>query len=240
MRKENTTRQPRKVLRTVFRALALGIMLVIVTLVAWHFVWKYSGSSQWKPEMEKNGVTIYSVKVPGRSLKDWKAVRRLETSLNGAVAAMTSTTTEDCAYFNPNCVSIASIQPWDPRKLSYIHLYRVNVPAPMSPRELLVKVQASQDPKSKAVFVEVTAHPDDLPKNDCCVRLTEYHTVWQFTPLGNGETEAELRVHMDHELPYFMINRLSPGALYSMFSLLPPYFSRAEFQQAKFDSIVEK
>src|SRR6185369_1310488 len=130
MTEEKIAGRPRRVLRTILKTLALGIALVVVFLVVAHFAWKYSGSGQWKLEREKNGVKVYSLKTPGRTLKDWKAVRRLKTTLNGAVAAMATTTTEDCSEFNANCVSVQSIKAWDPRELTSVHLYRANAPKP--------------------------------------------------------------------------------------------------------------
>jgi hypothetical protein len=211
-----------------------------VLLAAAHLIWKYSGAHQWKLEREKNGIKIYSLKAPGSCLKDWKAVRRLKTTLNGAVAAMATTATEDCSEFSPNCVSVQAIQRWSPRDLTGIHLYRIKFPSPLSPRELLIKTQASQDPQSKSVVVVFSARPDDLPRNNCCFRITEYQNAWRFTPLENGEAEVELLVHMDQGIPYFVINRVAPSALLKMFSHLPTYFNQEKWQQARFDSIKEK
>ena len=239
MTEENTAVRPRRVGRTILKTLALGFALVVVLLVVAHFAWKYSGSGQWKLEREKNGIKVYSMKIPGRTLKDWKAVRRLKTTLNGAVAAMATTTTEDCAEFNANCVSVQSVKDWNPRDLTSVHLYRANAPKPFLPRELLISTHASQNPQNKAVLIEFLARPDDLPRHDCCLRITEYRNSWRFTPLGNGETEAELVVHMDQGVPYPLMNRISPNVLIKMFGHIPAYFAKPKWQQAKFDSIKE-
>src|SRR5437588_441207 len=127
MTNENIAAQSKK-RHPVLKAVAIGSVIVIAGLVAGHFAWKYSGSNQWTFEREKNGIKVYSLKTPGRCLKDWKAVTRVKTTLNGALAAMTTTKTEDCAEFNPNCVSIQSIRPWSAQNLSGIHLYRAAAP----------------------------------------------------------------------------------------------------------------
>jgi hypothetical protein len=215
-------------------------VVVPAILAASHFAWKYQGSSQWQAVIAKNGITVYSRKTPGSVLKDWRAVMRLRTTLNGAVAAMTSTETADCAEWYPGCESVQSVQPWNSRELTYIHLFRGKYPAPYSPREMVVKARAFQDPQSKAAMVEFVARPNDLPGNECCVRITEYHNTWRFTPLENGESEVELIVHMDQKLPYFLVNRVAPGALYKLFCRLPGLLDKEKWQHARFDSIKEK
>ena len=240
MSEENIARKPGTRTRAVLKFLAIGCIVVLVLAGAAHLLWKYSGSNKWELEREKNGVRIYSMKIPGRSLKDWKAVRRIKLTLNGAVAAMSSTETEECAAWAPGCVSVQSIQAWNPQNLNYIHLYRIALPSPFSPREVLIKAQASQDPISKAVSMEFLAHPDDLPRNQCCFRITEMRNVWRFTPLENGEMEVELHLHGDQGVPYPIINHFMPPILYRLFFHLQQRLSKEKWQSMRFDSIKEK
>ncbi|HEX7679466.1 MAG TPA: hypothetical protein VF713_15145 [Thermoanaerobaculia bacterium] len=240
MTRENRTGQPSGVWSGVLKALTAVGVLGIVSLGAGHLAWKYSGSNQWQPVIEKDGIKIYSRKTPGFVLKDWKGIRRVRTTLNGAVAAMTSTKTEDCAEWYRNCVSVQSVQPWNSLQLSYIHLFRTEYPAPFGAREILVEARASQEAQSKAVVVQFVARPNDLPPNECCVRITEYHNTWRFGPRDGGDREVELVVHMDQKLPYFLVNRVAPGALYKVFSRLPELFNEEKWQHAKFDSIEEQ
>src|SRR5205085_4603852 len=143
----------------------------------------YSGSNQWKLEIDRDKVQVYSLKTPGKAMKDFKAVTRIKSRLSPIVASMVSTQTEDCAAWAPSCRSLQSIQPFNPQDMTYIHAYRLNYPRPFSPREFILNAKVTQDPRSKIVLVEFTALPDALPKHECCVRVERMHNSRKFTPL---------------------------------------------------------
>jgi hypothetical protein len=225
--------------KRILRGLSIGVVAVIAIFVVAHFVWKQSGDNQWKLEKEKRGVKVYSRKSPGSSLKDWKAVRKVELTLNRAVAGMMSTESEDCAAWAPSCVSVKAIQPWNAHNLSYVQLYRVNYPKPFSPREIVIDAKGTQDPKSKAVVVAFVSRPDAVPENECCVRLGVYEASWHFIPAGAGELEIQLHMHADPGIPYVLVNALTGESLYRLFTHLPRLLTREKFQNAKFEGIQE-
>jgi START domain len=240
MTKVNMPSQPKRVLRKVGKVLLFGIALVITILVSSHFAWKYSGSKEWKLEVDENGIQVYSLKVPGSALKRFKAVGRVKTTLNRAVAEMISTDLQDCAEWMGSKCEIESLQPWNPQDMSHISFYRINYSSPFSPREFVLKVQVSQDPQSKAVLVEFIAIPDKLPRNKCCLRVENMHNSWRFTPLENGEVEVELQTNVDEGLPYLIVNRNSPRMLHGLFTILEQRYNREKWLRAKLDLVKEK
>jgi len=223
--------QLRKVLRTISKVLLIGTGLLVAGLLVAHLVWKYSGSGQWEQVLSKNGVTIYARKNPGSTLKEFKGVRTVKTTLNTAVAAMKSTDIEDCADWIPGCASGMDVERWNPQGKYFIHYYHVNYGGPFSPREFLLKTHFTRTAE-KGVLVEFTALPNLLPRHDCCYRIEDMHNSWRYTPLANGDVQVELQVHMDHGLPYFMINRGAPYGLYSLFSELPRLINKDKFTHA--------
>jgi hypothetical protein len=239
MTTENT-RQKSSVVRRIMKVLGYAGMLAVVVLAVAHFVWKYSGTNEWKLEIDKKGVQVYSRKASGSTLKDFKVVRRVKTTLNRAVAAMISTDTEDCAEWSPGCVSEKTIQPWNPRDLTYVQLYRMSYPKPFVPREFIINAKTTQDPVTKAVLVDFTTLPDAIPHNSCCIRIAGFHDQWRITPLENGEVQVELSAHVDPKLPYVIFNRYAPRGLYWFFNLgLSKYLNKPKFEQAKFEGIQE-
>jgi hypothetical protein len=240
MTKENTSIQPRRVLGTIFRVLAIGGALVLTILVAAHFAWKYSGSNQWEPVIDKDGIKIYTLKAPGEVVERVRGVTHVKTTLNAAVAMMMQTDTKACREWFPGCTSVQAIQPWNPEDLTYIHLYRLTAFRPFSPREWLLKARASQDPQTKSVLIEFLAVPDELPQNSCCFRVSHLHNTWRFTPLDNGLVEVENRQNVDLGIPYVMFNRFIPSAMYRVLARLPKYLEDDRLQQAKYDLIKEK
>ena len=220
--------QLRKVVKTVskFTAYAIGVVIAVVLIA--HVSWKYSGSSQWELELEKDDVKIYSRKTPGRALKDFRAVRTVETTVEKAVAAMASTDIEDCADWIPGCASGKTVEKWNPKERSFVHFYQVNYGDPLSPREFLLKTQFART-ENNGVKVDFIAVPDRLPRNECCYRIAEMHNTWRYTPIGDRKLQVELQVHMDHGLPYFLINKGAPHGLHQLFTALPRLLNKPKF-----------
>jgi hypothetical protein len=223
-------------LRRAFRVLGIGLAVVAVAIVAAHFIWKYSGSNEWKKRIDKNGITVWSRKTPGSTLMDIKALRLVKTRVP---VALTSFMGESCDDFVPGCISGRDIEPWNARELSSTGIWVVKFPFPLAPREYLLKTQISQDPNTKAAMMRVTALPDLLPRNKCCYRIPVVDNRWLFTPRGDGNVEVLFTMHMDQGLPYFMVNMMTPKATYKIFDELPAHFGKPKYQNAKLDYIKE-
>ena len=221
------------------KVLLTGIVTVTLALVAAHYVWKYSGSNEWKFVNEANGVRVYALKAPGSTLEQFKGVTRIKAPLHAVMATMTDTSTEACREFVPGCVSGRILQPWDPQKHSFIQAYRLMLPKPMVPRDLVIRSSFSQDPKTKALFVECDALPDLLPPDPCCYHITHMHNSWRYTPVGNGELELEFRSNYDIGLPYFLVNHAGPSGIPQFLPKLAKVFNRDKYQHTEFAFVRE-
>src|ERR1051326_4737495 len=82
----------RKLLRI---ALVTGLILVVGYFTA-TAVWKRSGSGKWQLEIDKDGVQVYSKKSPGATLKEFRAVTKVKTSLQHVVAVFTDSSLQHC------------------------------------------------------------------------------------------------------------------------------------------------
>jgi hypothetical protein len=219
-------------------ALALVVILSVAPFASKaHFARKYSGSNQWELEIDKDGVKVYSLKSPDSPLNKFKAVTRIKTTLSRAVASMLDPDLENCVDWNELCVIVQSVEPWNPQGQYLINYYRSNNPPPLPPRDQVLKIQVTQDAKSKAVLIEVTALPDRLPKNDCCFRVTHMRNSWRYTPVENGEIEIEHQQDADRGYPYDKVNQRTPDNLYRTFRRLPELLNKEKYHHASFDFI---
>ena len=236
MTSESTNTQPKKVSGRKLRLLGSGGALLLTIAVAVHFTWMYSGSNRWESVIDKNGTQVYTLKAPGSLVKRVKGVTHVKASMNTVAAAMMSGTTEDCKKWFPGCSSIQSIKSSNAQ--DRIFLFRVKAFRPFAPREFLLEGRTTQDSQTKAVTVEFTAVPDEIPQNACCYRVSHMANSWRFTPLDNGLVEVENRVNMDIGIPYFMFNRFMPGGQFRMLGRLQKYLD--EKKGATFEGIEEK
>lgn len=225
-------------LRKVLRVLTVVVVLGAAGIAAAHFAWKYSGSGQWVQAIDKDGIKIYTRKLPGSTLKEIRAVTRVKTRLMTAVAALAAEhSNEDCSTWIEGCVGQKTVIPYNRRDLTVTELITVKYPPPFSPREFLVAMKVTQEPKTKAVTVDYKAVPDLLPPNDCCHRVQDMHNVWVFTPLSENEIGVDYTMHLDQGLPYVMFNRVAPQIVYDVVRELPEH--HAKYQNARVEMIVE-
>ncbi len=231
--------EPTKKSRKILKILTFGCVLVIAALVVAHFAWKYSGSNTWKLIQEKNGVTIYALKVPGATLQQFKAVFRIKTTLNRVVATMTDHSTEGCRKFVPGCIAGPVLKEMDPQNLNFIQSYRIVFKRFFAPRDFVGRGQFSQDPQSRVLVADFLTLPGLVPLDPCCVRVTKMHNTWRFTPLGDGQVEVEWVANYDPGLPYWAFNLLSPIGLPAFRARAERVFNSEKYQHQQFAWIKE-
>lgn len=216
--------------------------LVLVIFFA-NIAWKMSGSTQWKLELEKNGVKVYSLKAPGDYNKQYKAVMRGKYSLNQLVAGLIQNATpENCAKNIPGCVEMKVIDAWNSNTMTDTVMWKLKLPDPFSPRETVIRSQISQDPKTRVVSVDVLAAPNSMPRNADAVRLVHMQNRWVYRPVGKGEVEIEFLqdIDMGGMFPSFLLNLAGAEETYKFIhDQLPPLLDKEHLRNAKYDFIVE-
>jgi len=218
----NSTLQPRKRrLGRVLKAISLVALVVVASLFVAHVIWKHAGSNQWTLEMDKNGIEIYSLKAPGSTLKQFKAVRRVKTTLVRAVGPMIEGDAESCAKWVPGCAGVETVEPWNSKELYGIDLWRMNLHFPFQPREFLLKTQVFPDRQTKTVRIDIVAFPDMRPRDKCCFRIENMHNIWQFKPVDSDQVEVQFVDNMDFGIPYVLANAMGAKNVYGMFEQLP-------------------
>jgi hypothetical protein len=210
-----------------------GLALIVVALFVLHLRWVYSGSAQWELAGERGGVTLYSRKLPGTGLKRFKAIDRVAASLSSVVAAMRDNDIGPEVGF----VDGRDLEGGTP------HLFYTSFHSPMplmfKTREYVVKNVLTQDPQTKEVLFIVTAAPDRLPPDPCCVRVTKMDNSWRLTPQENGEVQIEWAINMDAGgfAPYFLLNQAYPDFMYQKFPVMTEIMRREKYRNVKLDYI---
>ena len=220
-----------------------ALAALIVAVYAANVLWKMSGSNRWELETEKNGVKIYSLKAPGSSLMQFKAVMRARYSLNHLIAGLIENSNmEVCRKFIPACVDMQVVEPWSSRTLSDTVLWKLQLPGPFAPREIILQSQVAQDPVTKKIVVDILAAPNKLPRNKDAVRVTHIQNRWTYTPLGNGEVEIEFLqdADMGGMFPDFLQNLAGVSSTYQFIhDQLPALLDSEKLRRTRYDFIEE-
>jgi hypothetical protein len=227
--------KPRTSLRKILKVLWIASVCLVSLCFVAVLVWRYSGSNQWELLGDKNGVRVYTLKEPGMDLLQVKGVMRVRSTLAGLVAMNL-----DLSFCDEMGCKDTGVLERDDDQLQYVH-FRFDLPFPFKPREFVVRTHTYQNPKTHDVLMEVSAAPDKMPPNSCCLRVTEMNNTIRFIPLGNGQVEIEYIQHLNEGgyLPFFMLNRARSELMFANLPKLQGFLDREKYKSAKYDFIKE-
>jgi hypothetical protein len=227
--------------RRIAHLTVYGLAALIVAVYVANVLWKMSGTNRWELAADRNGVKIYSLKAPGSSLKQFKAVMRARYSLNHLIAGLIENSNIDvCRRFIPACVDVQVVEPWSSKTMSDTVLWKLRFPAPFSPREVILQSQVAQDEATKKIVVDILAAPNKVARNKGTVRVTHIQNRWTYTPLGNNEVEIEFLQDADMGglFPDFLQNLAGVSTTYQFIhDQLPALLDNEKLRQTHYDFI---
>ena len=159
---------------------------------------------QWKEKRNKDGIVIYTSKVPGSKYKAVRGVMVVKASLSSLVALVMDGAS--CAKWADLCKesrvheSISATE-------KYVYNYN-DLPFPVSDRDALTHVVWRQDPQTLKVTMTSKATIGRLAKTQA-VRIEEALSQWHFSPHGEGEVLVEMFAHINPNgpTPAWLTNR---------------------------------
>jgi len=222
----------------VGRFLLGGALVLIVAGIVAHLAWKYSGSNQWKKTAERKGVTLYTMKSPGAAVEKFKAVWKIHSKLGRFVMWATDAKGDSMRRES----GLYDLRVLD-RQNARVHRVAWKQPLAsfLEPRQFVTKNEFSQNPTTKVLLYAVSAIPDAVPPDDCCVRVQVMDNSWTLTPLKDGEIEVEWYVNMDigGSIPYFLQNSVQPGGMMRFAPKVESFIEIAKYKNAQFDWLRE-
>lgn len=236
MKKESSLSQSsgnRSLWGKIVRVLLWVVFSFIVLLFVAHFYGLYSGSGEWKPEGEVNGIKMFSKKSPGSLLNQFKMEMILEEPIDVLISAFVDP--DMCDFVGCKGELIEDFG----EQIKYIK-FVFKVRDPYKPREMVVKSQLTFFPNGD-FLVEVDAVPDYIPLDDCCFRVTDMNNTWLFTPVGDSKFKLEYIVdqNMGGFMPYFLYNIRYPDSGYHQLGVLQNTILKADRYQTKAEFIPE-
>jgi len=222
--------------RTAFKYGRMSVVVIVIAIISAHFIWKSSGTSEWKIVKDENGMKIESMKIPGDVLLKYKLNMRVKAPLSDLVFYMTDINTgRDLGAIDVKRLEHV-VAP--PVVISY-DTYKIDLGSPIGLREVVILNQYSQDPVTKVVSINILAAPNELSPNDTVTRLVHLSNHWTYTPLENGEVNVQLISDMDLRLPYLLSNLVFPKVMYDTTDQMRILLKTAKFQNKHVDYVTE-
>ena len=165
----------------------------------------------WKKKKDKDGIAIYTSKVPGSPYNALRGVMVVNGSASSLVSLVQDTST--CSQWVDLCRE-ARIHKRISDTEYYVYSYN-DIPFPVSDRDVIAKTVWTQDLDSLKITMSSTPTPDLIPKTKA-VRIKEAFSQWHFTPRSDGTTLVENFAHINPNgpTPAWLTNRLLVSSPY--------------------------
>ena len=207
-------------------------LLVAVSTLIWA-----DAKPDFTVEKQKNGVTVYTRKIEGSALKEFKGVTSIKTSLTSLIALM-----DDTAAYTQwlhNVTEAKLIQ-----KINYyerITYTVIHAPWPVSDRDTITYSKITQDPKTKVITINLKGMPDKMPPQGGRVRVPALKGFWQFIPNKSGSVTVIYQVHSEPggSIPDAIANSTTTDIPYNTLLNMHKVVKGEKYQNAKIPEVKE-
>ncbi|MDO8674788.1 MAG: START domain-containing protein [Candidatus Omnitrophota bacterium] len=185
----------------------------------------YAGENPWKLRINDQGVSVYTRKVDGSPILEFKGDMIVDAPLAKIVALFEDEKGLPVWYYQ--CTQARLLKDEGPQdKVLYIVL---DLPWPVAHRDSIFRRSKSSDTNG-AVSYSIKALPDELPLKKGMVRVQAINSVWRFTPLADGQTEIYFQQHSDPggSIPALLVNRLVKDIPFNSFKNFRQFIKDSE------------
>ena len=153
----------------------------------------HAQNANWKCVKNSDSVLVYSRKSDSANFRIIKATTELKTSLSALVSLLTDAPHhKNWVYMNKKAEILKKDNPF-----FWVIYSQINVPWPVTDRDIISKTRMKQDPVTKEVTIHAEADPDYLPENPDHVRIPYAVAEWHFIPQGNGRVKVIFTIEVD-------------------------------------------
>lgn len=146
----------------------------------------------WELAKNKGGVKVYTRQPDGKTIKEFKAVMQIKTTIDQLVNLLENV--EDYTDWQSSLSDSYTI-----KKLSsserYIY-YALDLPWPLSDRDVVTHFKKIKYKSEKVVFL-LNSKPDYIKTKTDFVRIRDAQGSWSLTPLSNGYIQVVYRSYGD-------------------------------------------
>lgn len=213
------------------KILLLGVVLIgVAQLVG-------DAPAEFTLDKDKHGVKVYTRKIEGSSLKEFKGVTAIKTSLTSLVALMDDTDSYTQWLHNVKGAKLVQLINQKER-ITWTH---INAPWPVSDRDTVTYSKIVQDPKSKTVTIYLKGVADKYPVQSGKVRVPALKGFWQFIPNASGYVTVIYQVHSDPggSIPDAIANATATDIPYHTLLNMHKLVKNEKYQNAKIAEVKE-
>lgn len=196
------------------------------------------GQNGWTLKENKGGIEIYTKQATINP--DLKAIRvrcTLPATLTQFVAVILDVNTgADWVYSTKSSVLLKQVSP------SELYYYsEVKLPWPVSNRDFVAHLIASQNPQTKVVTIDGPVVANYVAEKKNIVRVNKATGKWIIAPKGKNSVSIEYTLETDPagSLPAWLVNLFVTKGPYETFKKLQEQLQKPVYQKAKLPFVTD-
>lgn len=208
---------------------------IVLIIVCCSLYFTSSAQKSWQLKKDQENIKVYTKNSEGSSLKSIKVTCEIDGTLPQLTALLLDAKAHEIWVFNTKISYV--VQQVSPQE--QIYYSEIKLPWPMANRDIVARLQLTQDPASKVLNVKVDAIKGGVGEKEGVVRAPYSSVVWKVTPVAEGKLGIEYIAHADPggSVPAWMVNMFSTKGPLETFKKLREMVSLPAYASAKFDFI---
>ena len=212
------------------------IFFLTMLLVGINTATKDENPSSWELKKDKNGIQIYSRKVPGWEYHELKVTMEVQSTLAGLIAAL-----KDVPSYPEWVYTCTDAYFYKNSSLEEYYYTRFDAPWPVKHRDLIVHSVLKQDTTTKTVIFKGEGLPGYKPSAEGIIRIPKFDGQYFLVPKSNNVVGVTYLVKLDPGglLPVWLVNLVSTSGPYNSFIKLKDFVKQDKYQNTKLAYIEE-
>jgi hypothetical protein len=186
--------------------------------------------SNWQLAKEQDGIKVFLKNAEGTGIK----MMRVECDMPSKQEAVLGL-----------ILDLPASEKWIPQTKTLRYLRRpsltecyyyseLRLPWPVSNRDYVIHVKASQQPTTKMVTVDANAVPGEVPEKEGIVRVQNSIVKWLLYPTQNGRTKLIYQIFTDPggNLPITLVNYFAKQAAFDIVKKMRELVQQAPYRDA--------
>ncbi len=164
---------------------------------------------------EKDSIKVYTCNNDNSRFKTIRASVVMEATLSQVASVIMDVEKYETWQFN----TISAKKLEKPTDEDVTFYSEVDAPWPIANRDLIIRIQLSQDKQTKIVTLNCNSLPKYLPENKQIVRVPFSKALWVLTPLSNNRVNIDYSIEINSggAVPAWMVNMVCAQAPYESF-----------------------
>ncbi|MCD4682619.1 MAG: START domain-containing protein [Bacteroidales bacterium] len=191
---------------------------------------------EWEIRKEEDGIKVYTRKVEGSKIQEFKAIAIMDAKLSSVIAVMKDV--NNYPDFLKNLVETRLLEANDTFQMHYL----INkTPWPVTDRDGIFSSVFSQYYDTKLVKMTVKFEKDYVLENDKCVRMEDATGFWLFDPLETNKVEVTYQMHIDPggNIPSWVLNMFIVDAPIKDLKAIRERVKLEKYENIKYDFLID-